>query len=194
MTIPVTLPQMGESVVEGTVERWLVREGARVEKDQIVCEVTTDKVDAEIPAPEAGVLAKILVPEGTTVDGGTELAVIDPEGVATASPAPAAEPASASASASAAAAPPESDPRISPLARRIAEDKGVPLDEMRGTGPSGRVTKDDVLGYLARGTATPAPSSATPVAVRPGTLLEKLAPLRVPPSQAREGFFVASRA
>ena len=65
MSITVTMPQMGETVVEGTIERWLVSEGERVEKDQTLCEMTTDKVDAEIPAPEGGVVTQILVPEGT---------------------------------------------------------------------------------------------------------------------------------
>jgi 2-oxoglutarate dehydrogenase E2 component (dihydrolipoamide succinyltransferase) len=74
MAIAVTMPQMGESVVEGTVERWLVREGERVAKDQVLCEITTEKVDAEVVAPEAGVVAKLLVAQGTTVPVGTELA------------------------------------------------------------------------------------------------------------------------
>ena len=95
MAVTVSLPQMGESVVEGTVERWLVREGERVEKDQVICEVTTDKVDVEIPAPEAGVITQILVQEGGTIEVGAELAVVDPDAQAGASapksaPAPAA--------------------------------------------------------------------------------------------------------
>ena len=72
MAMTVTMPQMGESVVEGTVERWLVAEGERVAKDQVLCEITTEKVDAEVVAPEAGVVVKLLVPQGTTVAVGTE--------------------------------------------------------------------------------------------------------------------------
>ena len=86
MPVTVTMPQMGESVVEGTIERWVVREGERVEKDQILCEISTDKVDAEIPAPETGVVVSILIPEGQTVDVGTEIAVIDPEAQPVAAP------------------------------------------------------------------------------------------------------------
>ena len=78
MPVTVAMPQMGESVVEGTIERWVVQEGERVEKDQTLCEVSTDKVDAEIPAPETGVVVKILVAEGQTIDVGTEIAIIDP--------------------------------------------------------------------------------------------------------------------
>src|SRR5262245_57940362 len=91
MAISVTMPQMGESVVEGTLERWLVREGERVEKDQVLCEITTDKVDAEVIAPETGVLAKIVVAPGQTVPVGAELALLEPGGGVTAgAPAPAA--------------------------------------------------------------------------------------------------------
>ncbi len=78
------MPQMGESVVEGTIEIWTVREGEWIEKDQTICEMTTDKVDAEIPAPASGVVTRILVPEGTTVEVGADLAIIDPEAEATA--------------------------------------------------------------------------------------------------------------
>ena len=83
MAMTVTMPQMGESVVEGTVERWLVAEGERVAKDQVLCEITTEKVDAEVVAPEAGVVVKLLVPQGTTVAVGTELVVLDAQGTAT---------------------------------------------------------------------------------------------------------------
>ena len=76
MSIPVELPQLGESVVEGTVARWLVAEGDAVELDQPIVEVTTDKVDAEVPAPAGGVIEKILVAEGETVAVGAQLAVI----------------------------------------------------------------------------------------------------------------------
>ena len=82
MAISVVMPQMGESVVEGTVERWLVREGERVEKDQILCEITTDKVDAEVVAPESGVVTRIVAPQGQTVPVGAELASLDPVGAA----------------------------------------------------------------------------------------------------------------
>ena len=116
MAIIVTLPQMGESVVEGTVERWLVREGERVEKDQIVCEITTEKVDAEIPAPEAGVLTRRLVEEGTVVEVGAELAVIDANAEASVQPPAAAPEPAAPAAKPVPAAPPVESPPATPLA------------------------------------------------------------------------------
>ncbi len=189
MAITVTLPQMGESVVEGTVERWLVREGERVEKDQILCEVTTDKVDAEIPAPEAGVVTRIVAAEGTTVEVGADLVVLDAEGTATAEPGPSPAPASQPAAPATAVQEPAAAGRVSPVARRIAEEAGLPVADLRGSGPAGRVTKSDVLGYLERSREAPAgpaaPAAATPA--RPGTLLEKLGGLRVPQYRPREG-------
>ena len=187
MAITVTLPQMGESVVEGTVERWLVREGERVEKDQILCEVTTDKVDAEIPAPEAGVVTRIVAAEGTTVEVGADLVVLDAEGTATAEPGPA--PASQPAAPATAVPEPAAAGRVSPVARRIAEEAGLPVADLRGSGPAGRVTKSDVLGYLERPREAPAAPAAPAVATpaRPGTLLEKLGGLRVPQYRPREG-------
>src|SRR5262245_44872280 len=132
MAISVTMPQMGESVVEGTVERWLVREGERVSKDQVLCEITTEKVDAEVVAPEAGVVTKLLVAQGTTVPVGTELATLDAAGgsaraddtpakpaapvQAKPAPAPAAKPAPTPAPAAANA------PKPTPVARRMAEE------------------------------------------------------------------------
>src|SRR5215468_4019303 len=134
MSVAVELPALGESVVEGTVSRWLVKEGDRVEVDQPLVEVTTDKVDAEIPAPAAGVIEKILAREGETVSVGQRLALIDPGGAArasapeptraaapTAPPAPAAAPAPAPPPPRAAGA----VPRATPLARRVAEREGI---------------------------------------------------------------------
>ncbi|MER7974045.1 biotin/lipoyl-containing protein, partial [Streptomyces sp. NPDC096080] len=94
MAVSVTLPALGESVTEGTVTRWLKAEGERVEADEPLLEVSTDKVDTEIPSPAAGVLASIKVAEDETVEVGAELAVID-DGTGTPAPAPAAEPAEA---------------------------------------------------------------------------------------------------
>src|SRR5215468_8943125 len=132
MSVAVELPALGESVVEGTVSRWLVKEGDRVEVDQPLVEVTTDKVDAEIPAPVAGVVEKILAREGEAVSVGQRLALIDPGGAARV---PAPEPARAAASmappapaAAPAAAPPRAAaaaPRATPLARRVAEREGI---------------------------------------------------------------------
>ena len=137
-TIGVELPALGESVVEGTVSRWLVKEGDAVTRDQPLVEVTTDKVDAEIPSPSAGVVVKILVPEGETVDVGAVLAQIDSDAEAAAgAPAPAAKAAAAAeapaaetptaepAAAKPAPAAPADEPRATPVARKLAEGRGI---------------------------------------------------------------------
>ncbi|MFQ5514802.1 MAG: dihydrolipoamide acetyltransferase family protein [Myxococcota bacterium] len=193
MAVTVIMPQMGESVSEGTVERWCVREGDRVEKDQILCEITTDKVDAEIPAPEAGILTQILVAEGQTVEVGAELALID---VVAASPKEEDEaPTSRSASAQpqtpptpkdsgAAASEPASEPRATPLARRIAEERGIDLRAVQGSGVAGRVTKDDLLAAASRTPVAASPDDQKPA---PGTLGEFLTQLRIPVHKLQEG-------
>ena len=196
MPVTVSMPQMGESVIEGTLERWTVREGEWIEKDQTLCEMTTDKVDAEIPAPASGVVTRILVPEGTTVEVGADLAIIDPDAKATVSP-QRAPPGDARSPAEAAAAAMPSQPArpapsseaqsdvdvsnageasATPLARRIADDAGVPLEQMEGSGPAGRVVKADVVRYLADSRAAAEPTAAA----RPGTLGEFLNKMRVP--------------
>ncbi len=200
MAISVAMPQMGESVVEGTVERWLVSEGDRVSKDQVLCEITTEKVDAEVVAPEAGVVTKLLVAQGTTVPVGTELATLDAAGgAARADDAPAEKPAPARAKAApaagekpaaapaekpapAAASAPASAPKATPVARRMAEERGIDPGAIAGSGVGGRVTKADVAALAAPG-AAPTPSSAPAGAAAPaapGTLGEFLAHLRVP--------------
>jgi 2-oxoglutarate dehydrogenase E2 component (dihydrolipoamide succinyltransferase) len=176
MAIGVELPALGESVVEGTVARWLVKEGERVERDQPLVEITTDKVDAEIPAPATGVLEKILVAEGQTVPVGTELARIDPGASvslagATAgagarparpqSPEPARSPASAARPET-----PQSAPRATPVAKRMAEEARVDLTGVEGTGAAGRVTKRDVQQRSASAPATKAPVRPAAPAVR----------------------------
>jgi pyruvate/2-oxoglutarate dehydrogenase complex dihydrolipoamide acyltransferase (E2) component len=148
-SIQVELPALGESVVEGTVSRWLVKEGDRVERDQPLVEITTDKVDAEIPAPEAGVVEKILVPEGETVAVGTALATLSAGGSAARS-GPQARGVPGAADAEAAKAPGRAParaaaaveetpgigaPLATPLARRVAEREGVALREVEPSGP-----------------------------------------------------------
>uniref|UniRef100_UPI0027DFBD51 biotin/lipoyl-containing protein n=1 Tax=Nonomuraea sediminis TaxID=2835864 RepID=UPI0027DFBD51 len=110
MPVSVQMPQLGESVTEGTVTRWLKKEGERVEADEPLLEVSTDKVDTEIPSPAAGVITKIVVAEDETVEVGAELAIIDENGQAGAT-APAAEPAAAPAPAPA----PEPEPAAPPV-------------------------------------------------------------------------------
>ena len=166
MTIAVELPSLGESVFEGTVSRWLVSVGEWVEIDQPIVEVTTDKVDAEIPAPQAGVIDAITVSEGDVVEVGAVLARIDPEGKPSASPA-ASEPATVPEPVSEpVAAPPAagpSDPPATPVARRVAEEAAIDLRDVSGTGSAGRVTKEDVLRHQSGvGSAASAPISEAP--------------------------------
>jgi len=176
----VVMPQMGESIFEGTIVKWLKKAGDVVQKDEPLFEISTDKVDAEIPAPVAGVLAEIKVPEGATVQINTVVAVIG--GAAAAPPAVSPPPAQASIPAPAvaqAAKPPAAAPaaadsagtgerlRSSPLVRRIAKDKNVDLRQVAGTGSAGRITKDDILRHLSEngpGAAKGAPAPAAPAA------------------------------
>ncbi|MBV9120802.1 MAG: 2-oxo acid dehydrogenase subunit E2 [Chloroflexi bacterium] len=163
MTIRIVMPQLGESVSEGVVGRWLKREGDRVERDEPLVEVITDKVNAEIPAVAAGVLKRISVAEGETVAVGTEIAVLD-DGAAEA---PATEVGLAAGASLPPAAPPSSassgteevashETRGSPLVRRLAREHGLDLAEIQGSGLHGRVTKEDVLAFVSRRGGKPA--------------------------------------
>ncbi|HVN37927.1 MAG TPA: dihydrolipoamide acetyltransferase family protein [Myxococcota bacterium] len=164
MATVVRLPELGESVVEGTVSRWLVKEGDRVERDQPLVEVTTDKVDAEIPSPIAGVVEALLAAEGEVVAVGAALARIADAALAGASQSPGAKVAETTASASTPAptARPESAPRsdappATPVARRVASQAQVDLRRIEPTGAGGKVTKRDVEAHLrgAREVAAP---------------------------------------
>jgi 2-oxoglutarate dehydrogenase E2 component (dihydrolipoamide succinyltransferase) len=206
--ITVVMPQMGESVVEGTIERWLVAEGDSVEKDQTLVEISTDKVDAEIPAPEAGVVKKILAAVGQTVEVGAELALLEPVGARAGAPAAKAKPARAAkagtavpAAGAAPSAPGAAEPpaaqaaeparaRTSPLARRVAEEHGVDLGAVPPD-DAGRVRREQVEAVVARGrepaAAPRGAAAAAPGAAAPGSLLEFLGRMRVPQIQPREG-------
>jgi pyruvate dehydrogenase E2 component (dihydrolipoamide acetyltransferase) len=184
MPTDVIMPQMGESVAEGTVTKWLKKVGDRVERDEPLFEISTDKVDAEIPSPAAGVLTKILVKESETVAVNTVVATIDGEStaVATASaedrakalessiqaPSLAETPGAAPSAPSGTAASEVATPwtrsprdkvRSSPLVRRIAREHNVDLTFVRGSGLGGRISKKDILEYLAH--------PALPVAAAP---------------------------
>jgi len=168
--IDVTLPQMGESVAEGTVLEWLKRVGDRVEADETIVEVSTDKVDAEVPAPVTGTIAEILVEPDETVGVGAVLCRIAAGATAPAAPAPApsppapaGEPALAEPITAVAPAVPIEGGVIAPtpVAARIASAHGLDLTTLTGSGPRGRVTKGDVLAAV-EGTA--APATATPAA------------------------------
>jgi 2-oxoglutarate dehydrogenase E2 component (dihydrolipoamide succinyltransferase) len=181
MAVDVVMPQMGESIAEGTISRWIKKVGDKVNRDEPLLEISTDKVDAEIPSPAAGVLTEILAKEGETVAVNSVVARIAAEGEATA-PAPAAveaaPPPAAPAPAPAAPAPAPvaaapAEPTVedrrreksSPLVRKIAAENNVDISQIAGTGLSGRVTKNDILGYIEQPrAAAPAPVAPAPVA------------------------------
>jgi len=184
MPTNVIMPQMGESIFEGTITKWLKRAGDPVEKDEPLFEISTDKVDAEIPSPVAGILGEIRAEAGATVQVNTVVAVIEDAGSASA-PAPTTEPEELAAiaapePASAASDSQSSNKKIhsSPLVRRIAQDNNIDLDRVAGTGPQGRITKEDILRHLSQQEARNAPSAAPPVAEAPTT---KPAPAAAPP-------------
>jgi 2-oxoglutarate dehydrogenase E2 component (dihydrolipoamide succinyltransferase) len=182
----VPMPQMGESITEGTITKWLKKVGDKVERDEPLFEISTDKVDAEIPSPAAGTLTEIKFPEGSTVGINTIVAVIGggagkPAQAPAASAASTLVPAAAAPTPAATATPIPSAgagerPRSSPLVRKIAKDNNIDLNRVSGTGPSGRITKTDILGYIASPSAKPAPAAATQAkpftpAPAPGTLV-----------------------
>ncbi len=175
----VVMPQMGESIVEGTLTRWLKKVGEKVERDEPLFEISTDKVDTEIPAPEAGVLTEILIAEGNTVAINT---VVGRIGAGVAAAAPAAQPAAPPPVAAAPPPPPPPPPPaapapsgeddelgpLSPLVRKMAREYNIDLAGIKGTGAGGRITKQDVEGYItsqaartySAATATPPPPEA----------------------------------
>jgi 2-oxoglutarate dehydrogenase E2 component (dihydrolipoamide succinyltransferase) len=188
----VVMPQMGESIVEGTLTKWLKKPGERVERDEPLFEISTDKVDTEIPSPAAGILAEVLVEEGAVVAINTVVARISDGGAAAApAPAPAAEPAPAPAAApEPAAAAPAVEPEeaagpISPLVRKMAREHNIDLRMVRGTGAGGRITKQDMENYLA--VSAPAPAVAAPAMPAPPPPTPRdAAPLpRVDPARTR---------
>ena len=195
----VVMPQMGESIVEGTLTKWLKKAGDRVERDEPLFEISTDKVDTEIPSPAAGTLSAVLVEEGKTVAINTVVARIDETGTAAAAPA-AAAPAAAPepvAQAAAAAPPPPPEPEaeavevpqeeaagpLSPLVRRMARENNIDLKQVRGSGAGGRITKQDLEAHLAKREA-PAPVAAAPVAPSPVAAAPAPPPVMPPPPVA----------
>jgi 2-oxoglutarate dehydrogenase E2 component (dihydrolipoamide succinyltransferase) len=150
MPTEVIMPQMGESIFEGTITKWLKTIGDAVEKDEPLFEISTDKVDAEIPSPVAGVLVEIRIPEGATVEVNTVVAIVGEAGTKVAAPASKAQAAAPQVPArqpvqNAAALQVPGRLRSSPLARRIAKEHGLDINRIAGTGPEGRITKEDVL-------------------------------------------------
>src|SRR4051812_7933765 len=188
MATDIVMPQMGESIVEGTITKWLKKPGDKIQRDEPLFEISTDKVDAEIPAPASGVLQEIKVTEGTTVQVNTVVGTISADGEGAASPKaadkravsavptatapakpqpppPSPQPdGSTSAAQSATPAAPRNDEdehaRSSPLVRKIAREHNVDLGQVEGTGLGGRITKQDILAFIESGTGT---ASASPV-------------------------------
>ena len=190
----VVMPQMGESIVEGTITKWLKEPGDKVERDEALFEISTDKVDSEVPAPDAGVLEAVFYPEGETVEINTVVAVIgDGSKVgqhdAPTSAAGAAESVTpespARTVAPPASKPPASGPskriRSSPLVRRIAKEKGIDLALLgKGTGAGGRISKKDILAYIESRER----AAAAPVTVFPPVPESRFGDFRVEPLSA----------
>jgi len=197
MPTNVIMPQMGESIAEGTLTKWLKKPGETVKRDEPLFEISTDKVDAEIPAPSSGVLLEVLVEEGKTVPINTVVAVLGdsaesatagtppsaadssnareapaPAGTVTASAPP---PTSSAPAVLPASAPPQPGEtaeellrrRSSPVVRAIAKEHGLDISGLGGTGISGRVTKADILEVVAKGASQPAPATAAPAPAAP---------------------------
>ena len=202
MPTDVIMPQMGESIFEGTITKWLKKPGDKVQRDEPLFEISTDKVDAEIPAPASGVLQEIKVAEGNTVQVNTIVGTISADGES--SPAKASAPAS-----SAPVAPPkkeapapskpqafpvetrqdvemhDEDVRSSPLVRKIAREHNVDLSQVSGTGLGGRITKQDIMAFLEKGPAVaPAPQAGPS---QPSAATSRPAPAPAPSPAAIPG-------
>ena len=185
--VEMTMPKMGESIMEGTVLKWLKQVGDAIEQDESVLEVATDKVDTEVPAIYAGVLTEILVQEGQVVAVGAPIAVMETETAGAGAAAPALAPAPAAASSNGSAVPYLPEPHnpqavaslavadavhqpgrfLSPLVLSIAREEGVSMTDLEylpGTGKEGRVTKKDILDFVASGKPALTPQAAAPVA------------------------------
>jgi len=181
MRVDVVMPQMGESIAEGTITRWMKQVGDMVSRDEPIFEISTDKVDAEIPSPAAGRLIEIKNAAGETVPVNQVVAVLETDASAavSAAPAVAVAPATATAPAPAAAAAPPAPAKapasspeptrtegafVSPVVRKIAAEHGVDPESIPGTGAGGRVTKKDIQDFIAKGGAKAAPATAAPTA------------------------------
>jgi 2-oxoglutarate dehydrogenase E2 component (dihydrolipoamide succinyltransferase) len=199
MAVDVIMPQMGESIFEGTITKWLKKAGDKIERDEPLFEISTDKVDAEIPSPSAGVLKEIKVGEGQTVPIQTVVAIIEAsDGASSSAPAaapakseaakPAAPPPAASSAAPAPSAPASPAPqpasgervRSSPLVRKIARENNIDVSQIPGTGAGGRVSKSDILSAVQSGGAPAAAASSGGVTSAPAAPPAR--PAGVPPA------------
>jgi len=209
MPTDIIMPQMGESIVEGTITKWLKKPGEAVQRDEPLFEISTDKVDAEIPAPASGVLREIKTPEGTTVQVNTVVGVIDEAGAGVA-------PAVQAAPGVTAATAPQTVPafpaeekrpqeeekaareeeeaeegervRSSPLVRRMARDHDIDLRQVPGSGLGGRITKEDILKFIEQHPAAPGPAAVPAPTARVSPGQAAAAPL--PPPAAEPGELV----
>jgi pyruvate dehydrogenase E2 component (dihydrolipoamide acetyltransferase) len=207
MPTDIIMPQMGESIVEGTITKWLKKPGDKVQRDEPLFEISTDKVDAEIPAPASGILQEIKVSEGATVGVNTIVGTISADGEAAAAPAkpaaaapvaekPVAEksepekkaekqaPVAAAPSAPAEQNQADEEARSSPLVRKIAREHGVSLAQITGTGLGGRITKQDILSFIEGQSSAAATTSSAAATSTTSTEVRGTAPARPAPPPA----------
>lgn len=198
MATEIVMPRLSDTMSEGTVGKWLKREGDQVEKGEILAEIETDKATMELESFHSGVLGRILIPEGKTVPIGVPIAILvapgeevspeaavpAPVALTTAEQAPVGPTAPGTPPAEPHAAPPLAPPargegrvRVSPLARRLAEERGIDLRQVDGTGPGGRITREDVEAFLQRPRAPEVSPQPTPTAFPGLTEEEELVPL-----------------
>jgi pyruvate dehydrogenase E2 component (dihydrolipoamide acetyltransferase) len=189
MPTDIIMPQMGESIVEGTITKWLKKPGDKVQRDEPLFEISTDKVDAEIPAPASGVLQEIKVTEGTTVGVNTIVGTIAVDGESAAAPtkpsapSPVAEKPAATKTEEKKSAPApsaneeEEEARSSPLVRKIAREHGINLSQVSGTGLGGRITKQDILSFIEG-------QGSQPASVETDTFVSPAAPAAAAPTAA----------
>ncbi len=201
----ITLPQLGETVTEGTITRWFKKVGDTVAADEPLFEVSTDKVDTEVPSPISGTLTEIRVAEGDTVPVGTVIAVV---GVAGSAPAPVvAAPAPAPVVAAPAPAPVVAAPVVavpvpvatsnkllSPVVRRLVAEHGIDVDALVGSGPGGRITREDVLDHIDRNglKTTPTVAAPAPVVTAPAPVVTAPAPVVTAPAPVSRPAVVSS--
>jgi pyruvate dehydrogenase E2 component (dihydrolipoamide acetyltransferase) len=202
MPTDIVMPQMGESIFEGTITKWLKKPGDKVQRDEPLFEISTDKVDAEIPAPASGILQDIKVVEGNTVQVNTVVGTIAGDGEAVAAPAAPSAASALAAPAKTQAAPPSPAPpvalqtpaepaqeeddhaRSSPLVRKIAREHNVNLSEVPGTGMGGRITKQDIMAFLEK------PETMIPATVSVSTPSTSALRPAAPPAAAIPGDLV----
>ena len=176
MAIQIVIPQLGESVVEGTISKWLKKEGDKVEKDEPIVEIATDKINIEIPSPKAGILGKIVVREGSVVPVGELIGLLAEPGESLASLAVSAAPQPASKAEAKQPATFPSTPagvvteeetdhkRLSPAVRRLIKEHNLDVSKITGTGSDGRITRDDVLAFIEKIKSAPGAGTAPKVA------------------------------